>query len=193
MNARTENNNISLIGMPGVGKSTVGILLAKTLNRNFIDTDVVIQSEENLSLQQIMQENGRDAFCELEERYVLQLSPHNAVIATGGSVIYSSKAMQHLSHSGPVVHLDAPLALVQSRVQNVGERGVAMMPGQMLNDLFDERQPLYRRWADITVDTTGRNQEEVVGQICQHVEQSNPGAGWEKQNRPEQREKQQDV
>ncbi len=169
MNYIKQDTNLILIGMPGVGKSTVGVLLAKVLNRDFIDTDVVIQSQENRSLQQIIQEAGREKFCELEERYVLHISDENAIIATGGSVVYSDAAMKHLAGNGIVAHLDAPLQLIEKRVQDVGDRGVVMMPGQSLEDLYRERQPLYRRWADITVDTTGLNQEEVLSAVTDEL------------------------
>lgn len=170
-----DEQNVVLIGMPGVGKSTVGVVLAKLLNRDFIDTDVVIQSRENRSLQQIMREEGRDRFCELEERYVLSLQCRRAVIATGGSVVYSDVAMEHLAEDGVIVHLDAPLSLVQKRVKDVGERGVAMMPGQTLEDLYAERQSLYRRWARISVSTEGRDHEEVLHQILIRLDDAEEG------------------
>lgn len=165
-----QNTNVVLIGMPGVGKSTVGVLLAKVMNRDFIDTDVLIQSRENRSLQQIIRDAGRDRFCELEQQYVLQISPDNTVIATGGSVVYSERSMKHLSANGIVVHLDAPLQLIEKRVQDVGDRGVVMMPGQSLEGLYQERQPLYRRWSDITVETADQSQEEVLNTVTRRLE-----------------------
>lgn len=162
---KQSSDNIVLIGMPGVGKSTIGVMLAKILARDFVDTDVVIQSKENRSLQQIMSEEGRDRFCDIEERHVLDLHCTGSVIATGGSVVYSNAAMEHLAREGVIVHMDAPFELVQKRVQNVGERGVAIMPGQTLESLYAERQPLYRRWADLTVPTSDKTHSQVIDGI----------------------------
>ena len=164
-----SERNIVLIGMCGVGKSTVGVVLAKVLGRDFIDTDVVIQSREGRSLRQIMEDEGRERFCEIEERHVMSLQCNRTVIATGGSVVYSDSAMEHLAVNGVVLHLDAPLHLVQKRVTNTGERGVVMTPGQTLEDLYRERQPLYRRWADITVPTEGRDHQEVLQEILRRL------------------------
>ncbi len=154
--------NVVLIGMPGVGKSTVGVLLAKATSRPFLDTDVYIQAKERRRLQSIIDAEGIEAFCALEERYVLMLACRGSVIATGGSVVYGGAAMRHLKSSGVVVHLDLALPDLERRVLNLDTRGVVMAIGQTLQTLFEERQPLYQRYADVTVDCAGLNHEEVV-------------------------------
>jgi shikimate kinase len=161
----TEDRNIVLIGMPGVGKSTVGILLAKVMARPFLDTDVYIQVQEGRRLQDIIDTDGIAKFCEVEERHVMSLDCRGHVIATGGSVVYSDRAMQHLRSSGAIVHLDASLALLERRLTSLGTRGVVMMPGQTLADLYRQRQPLYRRHAGATVQCDGLTHDEVVEKI----------------------------
>ena len=160
-----HRRNIVLIGMPGVGKSTVGVLLAKALSRDFIDTDVVIQSREGRRLQGILDARGAAGFCEIEERHVLSLRPRAAVIATGGSVVYSDRAMRHLKRAGVIVHLDLDLAGIEARLRDLDSRGVIMPAGQTLRSLYEERLPLYRRYADITVDCARRTHEQVVDAI----------------------------
>jgi shikimate kinase len=160
-----EAGNIVLIGMPGVGKSTIGVLLAKALSRDFLDTDVLIQSREGRRLQAIIDSVGMAAFCAMEERHVLSLQCRGTVIATGGSVVYGEEAMAHLKSSGVVLHLDLPLALLKRRLSDLDARGVVMAPDQTLEALFQERQPLYQRHADITIDCTNRTHEHVVKDI----------------------------
>jgi len=162
--------NIVLIGMPGVGKSTVGVLLAKALFLSFIDTDVVIQSREGCRLQTIIHSIGMEAFCHLEERHVLSLECRDTVIATGGSVVYSDAAMAHLRREGIVVHLDLPLALLKRRVSDLDARGVVMAPGQTLEALYEDRQALYERYADVTVNCTNRTHDQVVHRVIQAVD-----------------------
>ena len=156
------DNNIVLIGMPGVGKSTIGVLLARTLSRDFTDTDLYIQSRECRRLQEILDGSGRDTFLTLEERYVLTLECRGHVIATGGSVVYSKPAMAHLAGRGVIVHLDLPFELLERRISNLPTRGVVMASDQTLRTLYDERQPLYRQYADITVSCAGLNHDEAV-------------------------------
>ena len=157
--------NIVLIGMPGVGKSTIGVLLAKVTSRDFVDTDVCIQACEGRRLQDIIDNEGPQAFCRLEERHILSLDRRRSVIATGGSVVYSEPAMRHLAAYGLIVHLDLPLPLIEQRLTNFGTRGVVIHAGQSLRDLYDERQPLYHRWADLTVDARDMNHEEVLAAL----------------------------
>ena len=159
------DKNIVLIGMPGVGKSTVGVILAKVMLRNFIDTDVYIQAQEGNSLQEIIDAEGLNAFCGIEERYVISLRCKETVIATGGSVVYSEPAMNHLKSSGIVIHLYLPLHLLEKRLTNLGNRGVVMKSGQALSELFNERLSLYRRYADRTIDCTGKNHDDVVSEV----------------------------
>ncbi len=161
----TRDKNIVLIGMPGVGKSTVGVLLAKALGRYFLDTDVLIQAIQGRSLQEIIDRDGLAAFCRIEEDYILCTDVANAVIATGGSVVYSEKAMRHLSDHGVIVHLDLPVEKIEQRIRNLPTRGVVMEKGQTIRSLYDQRQPLYRRYAQLTIDCTGKNHEQIVGEI----------------------------
>ena len=160
------NRNVILIGMPGAGKSTVGVLLAKVLSMEFLDTDVCIQAQEKRRLQEIIDKDGLDAFLRIEARHVLDLVCRHHVIATGGSVVYDVAAMRHLAQDGVVVHLDVPLGVLKDRLKNLVTRGVAMAAGQSLESLYTERQPLYRRYAQVTVDCESLAHEEVVDRIC---------------------------
>jgi shikimate kinase len=160
-----KKSNIILIGMCGSGKSTIGVLLAKAMGRYFLDNDVFIQAAEGRSLQEIIDEKGIDEFCRIEEEYVICIELENAVIATGGSVVSSEKAMQYLKGIGTVIHLDLPFEMIQQRVTNLYTRGVVMEKGQTLKSLFEKRQPLYQKYAEITVDCTNKNHEQVVDTI----------------------------
>jgi len=161
----TTGQNLILIGMPGAGKSTVGVLLAKALSRDFVDTDVLIQAAESRRLQEIIDSDGLDAFLALEERHVLALELHGAVIATGGSVVYSDPAMTHLKRHGQVVYLKLPLPDLEARITDMDSRGVVIAPWQNLADLYHERLPLYEAFADITIDSAGLNQNQIVTRI----------------------------
>jgi shikimate kinase len=160
-----SENNIILIGMCGVGKSTIGVLLAKALSRYFLDTDVYIQAIENKSLQDIIDEQGIEKFCEIEESHIICIDIKNAVIATGGSAIYSDRAMKHLAKSGTIVHLDLNYALIEKRVTNLDSRGVVIAKGQTLKNLYNDRHPLYQKYADLTIPCGGLNHDEVVSAI----------------------------
>ena len=148
--------------MAGVGKSTVGVLLAKALHRDFVDTDLVVQSAEGRSLQEIVDDLGKEAFQAIEERHVLSIHIRGAVIATGGSVVYSEIAMARLKRSATTVYLKLPLDQLEARVAKVNSRGLAMEPGQSFADLYRERLPLYERYTDVTIDCDGLNHDEVV-------------------------------
>jgi shikimate kinase len=154
--------NIILIGMPGVGKSTVGVLLAKLTSREFIDTDVMIQAREGRRLQEILDREGKEAFCRIEEKHLLSLDCRHHVVATGGSVVYSDPAMQYLKRSGVVVYMTLPLPLLEQRLTNLDIRGVVREAHQTIPALFEEREPLYRKYADVTVDCTGLNHEQAA-------------------------------
>jgi len=160
-----KDRNIVLIGMPGVGKSTVGVLLAKALGRYFLDSDVFIQAIQGRTLQEIIDADGLAAFRKIEEEYVLCLDLTNVVIATGGSVVYSEPAMRHLAAHGVLIHLDLPLDKIEQRLGNLPTRGVVMEKGQTLRSLYDQRQPLYRRYAHRTVDCTNKTHEQIVAEI----------------------------
>ena len=159
--------NIILIGMPGAGKSMVGVLLAKTLRKKFIDTDLIIQEESGRHLQEIIDAEGPDAFMAIEEATILRHTFHNAVVATGGSVVYSSRAMEHLKDGGIIVYLKISFNAMIRRLKNITTRGLVLHGGQSLRDLYNERIPLYERYADITIDATGVHFEEVVGKILE--------------------------
>ena len=164
-----SRSNLVLIGMPGVGKSTVGVLLAKASGRNFVDTDVLIQAGEGCSLQEMIDSLGREKFCQVEERYILCLDSQSCVIATGGSVVYSPAAMEHLKARGTIVYLDLPLADLEQRVLNLEFRGVVMHKGQSFAELYRERAPLYHQYADVTIQTAGLSQDQVVSAILAAV------------------------
>lgn len=162
--------NIVLIGMAGVGKSTIGVLLAKALARPFIDTDVRIQAAEGRRLQDIIDADGLDAFLAKEERYVLDLDVHGAVIATGGSVVYSPKAMAHLKANGTVVYLALPMHELESRVTNMDSRGLVIHPGQTFAHLYEEREPLYEEYADVKINCQGHTHDQIVYRILEFLE-----------------------
>jgi len=161
--------NLVLIGMPGVGKSTVGVLLAKATSRDFLDTDVYVQAQEGRSLQEIIDREGTEAFCRLEERHVLSLTCRSCVIATGGSVVYHAAAMQHLASQGIIIHLHLDLPALETRLTNLHSRGVVMAPGQTLGQLFTERQPLYQKYAHHTIPCGAQTHEEIVGEIARRL------------------------
>jgi shikimate kinase len=165
-------NCISLIGMPGVGKSTVGILLAKALSMGFVDTDVLIQERERKSLRELLAERGTNGFLALEETHVLELDPSDRIVATGGSVVYSRRAMRHLKDWGPVIHLELPLDELRFRLDNLELRGVVRGPGQDLEGLYAERIPMYRDWADMEIQCSGMTHEAVVRAILERTDQA---------------------
>jgi shikimate kinase len=157
--------NIVLIGMPGAGKSSIGVLLAKRLGYHFIDTDLLMQVEAHCRLQQIIAHHGLAAFKDLEERVVCKLTPQRTVIATGGSVVYSVAAMTHLQQIGQLVFLDLPLATLQQRIRNMDSRGLAIDPGETFAELYAHRLPLYRQYARLTILCGERPAEEIAAAI----------------------------
>ncbi len=161
--------NLVLVGMPGVGKSTVGVLLAKQLGYGFLDTDIYIQEREGRKLPGIIADRGIEGFKKCEERAILSLAPSAHVIATGGSVVYSRRSMQHLGLGGRIVFLDIAPGLLAQRLDNLDARGVVYAPGQTLSQLYRERHPLYVRYADITVVCDGLSPEEVKAEIIEHL------------------------
>lgn len=150
-----KKSNVVLIGMSGAGKSTVGVLLAKALGMGFTDTDIVIQQNEGRTLQSILDSDGADAFLRLEAQTVCALRAESCVIATGGSVVYSSAAMDALRANGRVVYLRAPFSELEKRLTNISTRGIVMRPGETLRGVFAEREPLYEKYCDLAVDCTG--------------------------------------
>ena len=156
--------------MPGSGKSTVGVLLAKALRKSFVDTDLLIQEETGEALQDLLDRNGISGFLALEESVIERWKPEGQVVATGGSVVYSEAAMRHLSEHGVCVYLDVPVPVLVERLSNLDTRGVVRLPGQSVEDLWGERDPLYRKWARITVGNGHDNHEQVVHEICQALQ-----------------------
>ncbi|MFH1024132.1 MAG: shikimate kinase [Planctomycetota bacterium] len=162
--------NIVLIGMPGSGKSTIGRRLAQQTGREFIDGDAVIEAKEGKKLPAIIAETGLEGFCDIEARHLGALALENHVIATGGSVVYRDGAMKHLRDIGVVVFLDVPFAELERRLGNLAARGVVIAPGKTLRQLYDERDPLYRKYAEVTVNCAGRGDGAVVEEIIAGVQ-----------------------
>ena len=157
--------NIILIGMPSAGKSTVGVILAKTLGMNFIDTDIAIQENSRRLLQEIIDTDGPDAFKKIEEKTILSLHYHRAVIATGGSAVFSERAMEHLTQDGVVVYLKISFDEMEKRLRNITTRGIVLVAGENLLDMYNERIPLYERYAEITIDCSQDLFEACVEKI----------------------------
>lgn len=160
------NDNVILIGMPASGKSTVGVILAKLLAYDFIDTDLLIQRREKSPLSRIIEARGVDGFLEIEESVCLDLESERAVVATGGSVIYGEAAMRHMKAIGCVVYLDVDYDALCRRLTDIRGRGVVLREGQTLRALYDERTALYKRYADITVPEGDGALEDTVAAVC---------------------------
>lgn len=159
------SSNIVLIGMPGSGKSTCGVLAAKALLKNFFDTDLLLQNLEGKRLQSIINENGIEYFNEAEERAILSLNIRGTVIATGGSVVYSEKAMAHLRSLGKIIYLRLGYEEMEKRIKNITTRGIVLKEGETLLDMYNERASLYERYADEILNCDGMNVEETVESI----------------------------
>jgi shikimate kinase len=160
-----KKNNVVLIGMPGAGKSTLGVLLAKSLSLPFLDTDIHIQTQEGKPLKEIIRERGMDGFKKTEERHILALQCREHVIATGGSAVYSHRAMEHLRKQGTILFLDLSLEPLSRRIRNMDERGIVRGPDQGLDVLFRERKPLYQKYSDTRVCCDGKGHEQIVREI----------------------------
>ncbi|MBD5509144.1 MAG: shikimate kinase [Lachnospiraceae bacterium] len=164
-------SNVILIGMPGAGKSTVGVVLAKKLGYAFLDADLVIQSREGKLLHEIISERGVEGFWRVEESVGESIESDRTVIATGGSAVYGPKAMAHYKQIGTVVYLSLPLAGIRERLGDLDERGVTLREGQDLDSLYAERLPLYEKYADITVACEGLEIREIVERIAGMLQQ----------------------
>lgn len=160
-----EKTNITLIGMPGAGKSTVGVVLAKTMAKSFLDSDLVIQEKEGRRLHEIISEVGAEGFLVIEDRVNASLSCENAVIATGGSVVYCENAMKHLKEISTVIYLMLDYESLTHRLGDLNKRGVVLKDGQTLKDLYKERTPLYEKYADVIVDADKSGVTSVVRAI----------------------------
>ncbi len=165
-------NNVVLIGMPGCGKSTCGVLLAKALGMDFTDTDLIIQKNEKMSLQNIIAAKGNDYFARAEENAVCGSSFSDCVIATGGSVVYSPNAMRYLSADGTVVYLKISYDTMLRRISNIETRGILLRDGETIAGMYEARQELYERYAEITVDCSGLDTEKTVGAIMDALKDS---------------------
>ncbi len=161
--------NVILIGMPGAGKSTVGVVLAKRLGYRFVDSDLVIQEHEGMLLHRIMEEKGLEGFLKTENDVNASLQTERSVIATGGSVIYGGGAMAHLKSIGTVVYLKLACASVKERLGDLKERGVALRDGQTLENLYEERIPYYEKYADYTVDCDDKMIKDIAAEIADIV------------------------
>ena len=160
-----DNNNIVLIGMPGAGKSTVGILLSKQTGLDFIDTDIAIQVREGKTLQEILDQQGYMKLREIEQAVILEQSLNGAVVATGGSAVYGANAMDYLGEHAVIVFIDVAIEQLNTRVKDFDLRGIARKPGQGFEDLYRERRALYQQYADIRIAVTDETAEQVVAMI----------------------------
>lgn len=162
-------NNIILIGMPAAGKSTIGVILAKELGYQFIDSDLLIQNSQKRLLYTIIQQDGIDRFIEIEQQINSNINADKAVISTGGSVIYGTKAMEHLKSIGKIIYIKLSYNTLKSRLENIKRRGVILKKGQSLYDLYLERCPLYEKYADIIISAENCNLEQTLDKIIKSL------------------------
>ena len=155
-------SNITFIGMPGAGKSTVGVVVAKLLCKTFIDADLLIQNKEGKRLHKIIEEVGNDGFLKLENETLANLNVHNSVISTGGSAVFGKEAMEHLKKTSTVVYIRAPYEILETRLKSLKRRGVIFEEGQTLKDIYDIRTPLYEKYADFVVDSDNDSDIQAV-------------------------------
>lgn len=165
-----KKNNLIFIGMPAVGKSTVGVVVAKRLGKRFVDTDLLIQEQEQKLLREIIAEVGEDGFLEVENRVNRDLEVENAVVSPGGSVVYCEEAMKHFKEIGTVVYLQASYQTIKQRIRDPKQRGVVLREGQTFRDLYEERIALFERYADITVSEDGCRIEDTIESVLDEVE-----------------------
>ena len=164
-----KSDNVILIGMPGAGKSTIGVVLAKKMGFHFVDSDLVIQRCEGRLLHEIIQQEGVDGFLAIENKVNGSMWEKHAVIATGGSAVYGTEAMDHFQEIGTVVYLKLPYEEIEERLGDLNERGVVLKPDQTLKMLYDERIELHEKYADQIVDCTGKSIREIVVEISQII------------------------
>ena len=166
------DKNIVLIGMPGCGKSTVGVVLAKAMGYDFVDSDLVIQKQYDKKLEEIIDQVGSEKFNEIEEDVNAHLDVEKSIIATGGSVIYGPKAMKHLAEIGIIFYIKLTYEEIENRLGSLKERGVSIKEGQTLRDLYNERIPLYEKYADIVIDTSDKDVRESVFLIMEKLKEA---------------------
>lgn len=164
-------SNIVLIGMPSCGKSTIGVILAKTVGVGFIDTDLIIQQRENRLLQDIIDSDGIEFFLDCEAQAVKTVECNNTVIATGGSVVYREDAINHLKKNGKIFYLDVPLFEIKKRLNNISTRGIAADKNDSIEDIYAERESLYKKYADEIIDLADCDIEEAIEKICKKIEE----------------------
>ena len=160
-----KKNNIVLIGMPASGKSTVGVILAKILGYSFVDADIVIQKKEGRKLAEIIETEGIDGFIDIENKVNSEIEVEKTVVSTGGSAVYGKEAMDHYKNIGKVVYLKVSMDVLTKRLKNAKQRGVVMREGQSLVSLYNERVPLYEKYADVVIDEGDKTMEEVVADL----------------------------
>lgn len=161
--------NIVLIGMPGVGKSTVGVILAKELGYNFVDSDLIIQTNEKRLLSEIIEQEGIDGFLKIENQVNASLCVQKAVIATGGSVVYGYEAMEHLKKIGNIIYLKLSYQALEKRLDNLEGRGVVVKSGQTLRNIYDERTPIYEKYANYIIDEENLDIEKTLQKIVEVI------------------------
>lgn len=164
-----KKNNLILVGMPASGKSTVGVILAKILGYNFIDADIVIQKKDGRKLSEIIEKEGVQGFIDIENKVNSEIETEKTVIATGGSVVYGKEAMEHYKNIGKVIYLKVEMDILSKRLRNAKQRGVVMREDQSLISLYNERGPLYEKYADITIDEKDHTMEEVIADILAKI------------------------
>lgn len=169
-NAEVHMKNIVFIGMPAVGKSTVGVVVAKRLGYEFIDTDLLIQKQEQRLLREIIEQEGIDNFLKIENQVNRDIEVEHAVISPGGSVVYCEEAMRHFKENGIIVYLQVSFDTINSRLKNAKKRGVTLRNGQTLKYLYDERISLFEKYADITVSEEGLELEETIEKVLDELE-----------------------
>ena len=164
-----KKTNITLIGMPASGKSSVGVVLAKRLGKKFVDTDIVIQEKYGKLLKELIEEHGDEGFREIEDEVNAGLDLDNCIISPGGSVVYGEKAMQHLKEISVIIYLELSYTAIKSRLGDLRERGITLKEGQSLKDLYLERVPLYEKYADITVNEMKKTLAKTIDEICEKL------------------------
>ena len=164
-----KTKNIVLIGMPGAGKSTIGVVLAKNMGMSFLDCDLVIQEREGKKLHELIEEHGYDGFLAIEENVNASLNPKTSVIATGGSAVYREQAMGHLGSIATICYLKLSYESIKERLGDLAERGVVLKEGETLQELYEERVPLYERYANITVECENKNIREIVMELSKRL------------------------